>query len=496
MSFSGSDTVEVPSSPRRLMKFYFAELDASSEESFSDRLLDSDDPDWMLSLEPSLLCLDLIYGFKKELYSPANKPSAVYCRNWVEGSPWDSQDGIILSPTSSDHGSSDEADRPNSYTSEECDSDDEDDKSQLDSHLDASEAEVDELIQTVEDTEMLDGEEPTNKSDQDTEMSDGADSKANESMEEGEIRPAQATPLPGSASYMDLAPNVPQTPPNRINNSSSRTPATFPVSHEENVLMLRSMYLAGNLWQPTVAGPITAIAFNAPFECLAFSTAHDVTILQRIGAESIQNDTPGDTNFETVGRVEGLSSITCLAFYGSVKLNLVVGSFSGLSVYGIYHRQSLIIAASYDHKIAQCAISKGEHYLAILTPEHKLIYWALEECGPVMQTPTVYDFSNYESPLALSMAITDTNNIVVGTSHGRLYFVDIIGRKRYAGKGFSSEDPATVTVNKDAETFGDKLAYAGAYVINFYLPSSWEAPANSVLIALLCVYQFFEKLFV
>ncbi|KAG8717500.1 hypothetical protein FRC09_014164 [Ceratobasidium sp. 395] len=407
------------------------------------------------------------------------------------------------------------------------------------------------------------------------------------------------------------------------------------------------MHLAGSPLQPTAAGPITAIAFNASYECLAFSTARDVTIVQRIGAKSIQNDIPGETNdFAVVGRVESLSSITCLAFYGSAKLNLVVGSFSGLIVYGIYHPQSLIIAASYDHKIAQCAISKGEHYLAVLTPEHKLIYWALEECGPVMHTPTVYDFSNHESPLALSMAITDTNNIVVGTSHGRLYFVDIIGRKRYAGKGFnnnnkvqaiavygqqlyiaaapdaettrpdiisftndkyefeirntspvrtslayigflkrmeetglmgpgptmcshptrvsylrllflfavaltllalvyllllllfhsfsyfvsyfvsylpshlpsylpshlssylssylpsylpsylraaSSEDPATVTVNKDADTFGDKLAYAGAYVINFYLPASWEAPANSVLIALFLDYYPYCK---
>ncbi|KAG8770114.1 hypothetical protein FRC12_004513 [Ceratobasidium sp. 428] len=414
------------------------------------------------------------------------------------------------------------------------------------------------------------------------------------------------------------------------------------------------MYLSGKPWQPTVAGPITAIAFNAPFECLAFSTAHDVTILQRVGAKSIRNDTPGDTDFTVVGRVEGFSSVTCLALYGSVKLNLVVGSRSGLSVWGIYLQQSLMIAASYDYKIAQCAISKGEHYLAVLTPEHKLIYWALEESGPVMHTPTIYDFSSHESPLALSMAITDTNNIVVGTSHGRLYFVDIIGRKRYAGKGFNNsnkvqaiavygqqlyvaatpntettrpdiisftqdkyefdirntsseartslpyigflkrmeetglmgpgptmcshprrvsylrllflftiavafvalvclllhvflyffsyffsylvsylpshlpsylpphlpsylpshlssylssylpsyfnaagpEDPATATVNKDADTFGDRLAYVGAYVINFYLPSSWEAPANSVLIAVLCVYQFFEKLFV
>ncbi|KAG8717501.1 hypothetical protein FRC09_014165 [Ceratobasidium sp. 395] len=204
MSFSGSDTVEVPSSPRRLMNFYFAELGSSSEESLSDRSLDSDDPDWMLSLEPSLLCLDLIYGFKKELYSPTNKPSAVYCKNWVEGSTWESRDGIVLS----DHGSSDEADTPNSCTSGEYDSDDEDDKSQSDSHLDASEAEVDGLIQTVEDTEMLDGEEPANKSDQDTEMSDGEDYKANESMEEGEIRPTQVTSLPRSISYTDLTPKL------------------------------------------------------------------------------------------------------------------------------------------------------------------------------------------------------------------------------------------------------------------------------------------------
>ncbi|KAG8717722.1 hypothetical protein FRC09_013829 [Ceratobasidium sp. 395] len=192
----------------------------------------------MVLLEPSLLCLDLIHGFKKELYSPTNKPSAVYCKSWVEGSAWESRDGIVLS----DHSSSDETDRPNSCTSGEYESDDEDDKSQLDSHLDASEAEVDNLIQTVEDTEMLDGEEPTNKSDQDTEMSDGEDSKANESMEEGEIRPAQVTSLPRSISYTDLTLHAPHTPPNRLNNSGSRTPATFPFSHVRSTSLAISRY--------------------------------------------------------------------------------------------------------------------------------------------------------------------------------------------------------------------------------------------------------------
>ncbi|KAG9097422.1 hypothetical protein FS749_006335 [Ceratobasidium sp. UAMH 11750] len=161
-----SDSMEAPASRKPLIATYFPELEDSSEYS-SDMSLDSGEHTQKRSLDPTLLCLDIIHGFKKEDYSPINKPSFIYCKGWVAGLAPSSQERI----------------EPSDSTSE---------------------VEVEDLLQAGEDTGC-------------SELSE------DDQLEEGEIPCSEP-------SDSELSSSGTKTPPQKASVSRSRTPATFPIT--------------------------------------------------------------------------------------------------------------------------------------------------------------------------------------------------------------------------------------------------------------------------
>ncbi|KAG9097423.1 hypothetical protein FS749_006336 [Ceratobasidium sp. UAMH 11750] len=358
---------------------------------------------------------------------------------------------------------------------------------------------------------------------------------------------------------------------------------------------------------------VTAIAFTESAGYVALSTAREVVILQRSNAlsrhEPTEDDDSDDSDgYQVVDRLEPFedvnTSINCLAFYGHIRFNLIVGGSTGLAIYAVYFtQQPCRITTNYEYKIARCAVSEHEDYLAVSTLDQQLVYWDLQITGPVISNPRVVDLSadapaNHTRSSVLSVAITAADMIVGGTSDGRVHFVDITTARRYASRGFSNQhkvqamticgprlyimnvansNPTRVSISAYTQDsfecdfkkfmaeqpngfkprvgllnqrpqgsnagpsgttcrrmpgcsfclflvimalltplvtflyvcvagikvvtedphapYGSRLASVGVHLIYVYLPFSWRAPAESVLIALLCIYRLLVRLF-
>ncbi|KAG8700100.1 hypothetical protein FRC08_004924 [Ceratobasidium sp. 394] len=366
---------------------------------------------------------------------------------------------------------------------------------------------------------------------------------------------------------------------------------------------------------PIPMGVITAIAYSQPSGHIALSTAREVVLLHRRnllrryvagGAEAAG----GRNDHEVICCIEPFrgteTSINCLAFYGSARFNLVVGCTSGLAIYAVYFMQApRYIAGNCDYKIARCAISNDDNYLAVSTLDHRLVHWDLEIEDSVIRNPVVIDqFNTAANPCSIQyMAITAANVLVGGTSDGRIHFINLDTWQRHASKSpnnnrtvramamcgprlyimdAADSDPSRVHIsaytrdkletefiipedvmlrqpgfkphigllnqrtqglNTEPSTntpphptpgchlcllvaitiflipiitflyvcvfgikeitselphapYGSRLASVGVYLIYTYLPSSWRAPADSVLVVVLCVYRLLVRLFV
>ncbi|KAG8701059.1 hypothetical protein FRC08_004304 [Ceratobasidium sp. 394] len=196
---------------------------------------------------------------------------------------------------------------------------------------------------------------------------------------------------------------------------------------------------------------VTAIAFSHSAGYVALSTAHEIVILQRCNSltrhESSEED-DDSSDYQVVDRLEPFdnvnTSISCLAFYGHVRFNLVVGSSTALAIYAAYFTQPpRVLVTNSEYKIARCAVSKNDDHLVISTLDHQLVYWDLDIEGPVISNPIAIDLSstiaNHVSYSVLSVTITPANMIVGGTSDGRIHFVDIATGRRYASMGFNNQ---------------------------------------------------------
>ncbi|QRV99222.1 hypothetical protein RhiJN_27241 [Ceratobasidium sp. AG-Ba] len=105
-----------------------------------------------------------------------------------------------------------------------------------------------------------------------------------------------------------------------------------------------------------------------------------------------------------------------------------------------------LIAANYDFRIVQCTVSSDGKYLVASTNDPVLFHWSRRGLGPVLSGTTLFDFDKREIPLTHSVAAAASDRIVVGTSEGRLYFVDIGAGRKFTGKGFDESHKVRAVV--------------------------------------------------
>ncbi|KAG8782794.1 hypothetical protein FRC12_020404 [Ceratobasidium sp. 428] len=210
---------------------------------------------------------------------------------------------------------------------------------------------------------------------------------------------------------------------------------------------------------PRFPSAIVAIAVSNGLDYLAVATARSVAIFERRhGIRNLDGTVQQSGSYRLLGHAQPFSdpstSITSLAFYGVLAVNLVIGASAGIVI--ILCTQKLrLITGNYDHKIAHLAISDDDRHLAVSTMDNHLVVWPLHLTGPLMHAPIIvnsgpqaFAFGNQNSAapfVSISkeikvigkssdgklLSINKENQVVGATMDGWLHLVSTLGRKSY-----------------------------------------------------------------